>query len=101
MLDGTSFEMRLRMLGAAFEPQCVMDWELALDNGMLWVAMRNGNYWVARRNGKTQRWKRDHSRFRIPFKCGLKVTGAIDETTSSALGFKFSVGDPNQQRKRK
>ncbi len=51
-----------------------------LDAGQIEVAMRNGNWWKIRRNGKTQKWKKDADRIRIPFKAGLKVYGSITET---------------------
>ena len=51
--------------------------EEALDRGKLFVKMRSGRNWKARRNGKTQRWKRDVARFRIPIKFGYKDCGEI------------------------
>lgn len=53
--------------------------EAALDAGNVWVAMSNGNYWQARRNGKTQTWKREPNKFRIPIKFGFKNYGEIDQ----------------------
>lgn len=50
-----------------------------LDAGKIEIAMRNGNWWKIRRNGKTQKWKKDADRIRIPYKAGLKVYGAISE----------------------
>lgn len=54
--------------------------ETLLDRGELFVAMRNGNWWKLRRNGKTQTWKKDANRVRIPVKAGLKSCGQITET---------------------
>jgi hypothetical protein len=54
--------------------------EAILDSGELFAAMRNGNWWRLRRNGKTQTWKRDPLRFRIPIKAGLRATGQLTET---------------------
>ena len=51
-----------------------------LDNGKLYACMRNGNWWQLRRNGKTQTWKTDATRVRIPVKAGLKACYAITET---------------------
>lgn len=56
--------------------------ETALDSGRLFVHMRNGAWWQARRNGRTQLWKRDPDRFRIPLKAGLRAYG---EATAEAL----------------
>lgn len=56
------------------------NFESALDSGNLFAAMNSGRWWQMRRNGRTQTWKRDASRIRVPFKVGLKGTGAIDET---------------------
>lgn len=53
--------------------------EEMLDKGLIEVAMRNGNWWRIRRNGRTQTWKRDPNRIRIPFKMGLYGHGAITE----------------------
>jgi hypothetical protein len=50
-----------------------------LDSGMLYAQMSSGNWWRARRNGKTQTWKRDASRIRIPVKMGLKSCASIYE----------------------
>jgi len=63
--------------------------ERLLDTGKLEVAMRNGNWWRIRRNGKTQTWKRDPSRFRIPIKAGLRATGAIDSLDLEAQGIRI------------
>ncbi len=52
--------------------------EPLLDSGSIEIAMRNGNWWTIRRNGRTQRWKSDPSRIRIPFKAGLRVYGALE-----------------------
>jgi hypothetical protein len=55
--------------------------ETALDSGRLFVCVNRAKdqWWKARRNGKTQRWKRDPLRFRIPLKAGLRVTGAVTD----------------------
>lgn len=52
--------------------------EQALDAGKLYVRIAN-SWWRLRRNGKTQTWKREPSRYRIPVKAGLKTYGALDE----------------------
>jgi hypothetical protein len=44
--------------------------------------MGRGVWWRVRRNGKTQTWKRDPERFRIPLKAGLRSYG---EATAEAL----------------
>ena len=54
--------------------------EAILDSGKLYACMRNGNWWRLRRNGKTQTWKTDATRVRIPVKAGLKAYYAITET---------------------
>lgn len=65
-----------------------------LDAGHIEVAMKNGNWWKIRRNGKTQTWKRDAARVRIPFKAGMYACGGITETD-----FKFDgTLDPEQFR---
>lgn len=51
-----------------------------LDAGQIEVAMRNGKWWKIRRNGKTQKWKKDPDRIRIPFKAGMYSYGAITES---------------------
>lgn len=51
--------------------------ETALDRGHISVKMSNGNWWKVRRNGKTQTWKRDTNKFRIPVKVGLTTYGEI------------------------
>lgn len=53
--------------------------EALLDAGELFAAMRNGNWWRLRRNGRTQTWKRDATRVRIPIKAGLRATSSITE----------------------
>lgn len=50
-----------------------------LNSGMLYAHMLGGKWWRVRRNGKTQTWKRDASRIRIPVKMGLKVCAAIED----------------------
>lgn len=57
-----------------------------VDAGQVEVAMKNGRWWKVRRNGKTQRWKKDAERIRIPFKCGFYVYGSITETNFKADG---------------
>ena len=67
--------------------------ETALAEGRLWAEMRSGRWWRVRRNGKTQHWKRDPTRFRIPVKAGLRSYAEITETN---FGFyKISAVDPN------
>ena len=66
------------------------DIEAALDCGQLWARMSNDKYWVLRRNGKTQRWKRDPSRFYIPVKAGLRLYNQI--TSDSSVGSLEHVG---------
>lgn len=51
--------------------------ETALDGGKLFVEMSNGRFWRARRNGRTQTWKRDPGKFRIPIKMGLRNYGEL------------------------
>jgi len=53
--------------------------EAVLDAGDLYCSMTNGRWWRVRRNGATQRWKRDASRIRLPFKTGWKGYGQITE----------------------
>jgi hypothetical protein len=53
----------------------------ALQHGCLWVKMSNGRYWRLRRNGKTQTWKRDLFRYRIPVKAGLYAFTEITNKT--------------------
>lgn len=50
-----------------------------LDSRAIQCAMKSGHWWDIRRNGVTQRWKRDTSRIRIPYKFGLYGYGAITE----------------------
>jgi len=54
--------------------------EKYLDGGVLYVAVNNSKWWVIRRNGKTQRWKRDPSKLRIPFKFGFNGYSAISDS---------------------
>lgn len=54
--------------------------ETALDAKRLYMRMPTGNWWVVRRNGKTQTWKTRDGAFRIPFKAGLRATGALTES---------------------
>lgn len=62
------------------------NFEATLDAGNLFAAMRNGAWWRLRRNGRTQTWKRDATRIRVPVKAGLKSTAAITETDFNADG---------------
>jgi hypothetical protein len=41
--------------------------------------MNNGRWWTVRRDGRTQYWKRNPDRFRLPIKFGMYSYGAIDE----------------------
>ena len=66
-------------------PNGLADIEHALDNHSLFVRVNADRYWRARRNGKTQTWKRDKTRFRIPVKYGLYGYGAIEQTTDNSL----------------
>lgn len=56
-----------------------------LDKGLIEIRMARDlsdgspRYWKIRRNGKTQTWKRDANRVRIPFKYGMYGYGAITE----------------------
>jgi hypothetical protein len=52
-----------------------------LEQGCLWVRLNNGRYWSVRPNGKTQLWKRDAFRYRIPVKAGLYVYSEITNET--------------------
>lgn len=60
--------------------------EQALDNDRVKVLMKNGNLWLVRRNGKTQTWKRDPLRFRIPIKFGFRSYGEITERSYAENG---------------
>lgn len=48
-----------------------------LDRRMIEVHMKGGAWWEVRRNGKTQTWKSQPGRIRIPFKYGFKGYGAF------------------------
>lgn len=48
-----------------------------LDRGQIEVRMKSGAWWSIRRNGKTQLWKSQPERIRIPYKYGMKGYGAI------------------------
>lgn len=65
--------------------------ESFLDSGSLEVEMRSGRYWQIRRNGQTKTWKRDPERFRIPFKCGLRTTGAIESLDLASQGIRIKA----------
>lgn len=71
-----------------------------LENGSLWIRLNNGRYWSVRPNGKTQLWKRNPWRYRIPVKAGLYVYSEI--TNETVIGhcdgneqFICSFSDPN------
>jgi hypothetical protein len=71
-----------------------------IDHGSIWLRMASGRYWRVRCNGKTQLWKRDAWRYRIPVKAGLKVHAYI--TNETVIGhcdgneqFICSFTDPN------
>ena len=71
-----------------------------LEQGCLWVRLNNGRYWSVRPNGKTQLWKRDPWRYRIPVKAGLYVFTEITNKTEigtfdSDAAFIASSTDPN------
>ena len=55
--------------------------EQALDEGLLWAAMKDGRYWKLRRNGATKLWKTRPTDFSIPVKAGLKSCARITETS--------------------
>ena len=57
------------------------DTDHAIDHGCLWAKMSNGRYWRLRRNGRTQTWKRNLARFRIPVKAGMYVYDEITNET--------------------
>jgi hypothetical protein len=62
------------------------NFEALLDAGQLFAAMTGGKWWRLRRNGKTQTWKLNPQRIRVPVKCGFRTTTAIDETDFDADG---------------
>lgn len=47
--------------------------------GHIYVAMTGGRWWRIRPNGALKLWKRDPKRFRLPWKAGLRVYGALTE----------------------
>jgi len=57
-----------------------------LDEGKLFVTLNNGTLQRMRRNGKSQTWKREPDRFRIPFKYGFRGYGSINEGCMSNDG---------------
>lgn len=67
------------------------DLEQLLDTGRLSLRMSNGNYWRLRRNGRTQTWKRDPKRFRIPVKMGFRGYGALTERDLEELAANVST----------
>jgi hypothetical protein len=82
--------------------------ESALDAGNLWALMGHGRYWRLRRNGRTQTWKRDPDRFRIPVKCGLKSCGEVTEHSNVGMGnpqdhpdFVVCSEDPNNKQEQR
>lgn len=54
-----------------------------LDKGVIEVHMTHDRWWAVRRNGRTQRWKRDPLRIRIPFKYGFKMYGCFETSDFS------------------
>lgn len=60
--------------------------EQLLDSGQIEVLMKNDNWWKIRRNGKTQKWKNDPERIRIPVKMGLYGHESITEDDFKADG---------------
>lgn len=71
-----------------------------IEHGAIWARMPNGRYWRVRCNGRTQTWKRDLFRYRIPVKAGLRACGEI--TNKTEIGhcdgneqFICSFSDPN------
>lgn len=73
-LNRTSLEKLAKMENDMFTRETI---EAALDKRILFAHMRNGKWWRVRRNGKTQTWKREPMRFRIPVKAGLRAYGEI------------------------
>jgi hypothetical protein len=57
--------------------------EIALDSGNLYIAVANGAWYQARRNGKTQTWKTNPDRFRIPVRFGFRGTTGIDSENTN------------------
>lgn len=51
----------------------------AVRTGKIYVAMTGGRWWRIRPNGQLKLWKRDPKRFRLPWKAGLYVYGALTE----------------------
>jgi len=74
-------------------PANLADIEHALDNGALYGAAGNGRFWLLRRNGKTQTWKRDKTRFRVPAKMGLKDCCQITNDTLQQWPDKMRIAD--------
>jgi len=69
--------------------------ERLLDEHRLQTIMASGRWWDIRRNGKTQTWKTQPDRFRIPFKYGLKFCGALTQADM----VEFVAGDgPSRKR---
>jgi hypothetical protein len=67
-----------RAVGGGLVPRSRL--EQMLDAGLIEVKMSSVRWWRIRRNGRTQTWKSDANRIRIPIKAGLKNCGAITET---------------------
>lgn len=60
--------------------------ESLLDRGEVEAAIHGGRWWRIRRNGRTQTWKTDANRIRIPVKAGLRSCGAITERHFNSEG---------------
>lgn len=69
---------RFRAVGGGLVPRSRL--EQMLDAELIEVKMSSLRWWRIRRNGKTQTWKKDANRIRIPFKMGFKGASAITET---------------------
>jgi hypothetical protein len=62
------------------------NFEQLLDDRRLQAMVGSARWWTMRRNGATQKWKRDARRIRVPFKVGLRGTGAITECNFNEVG---------------
>ena len=76
-----------------------------IERGYIWARMYHGHYWQVRCNGKTQTWKRDLFRYRIPVKAGIRAYGEITNETeifpadfAGKADFICSSSDPNVRR---
>lgn len=67
-----------RAVGGGLVPRSRLD--QMLDAGLIEVKMSSVRWWRIRRNGKTQTWKTDANRIRVPIKAGFKNCAAITET---------------------